>query len=292
VESSIAVIEAGVLTQAQGLAQPVPWWSFTKTVLASAALALVRDGRLALDDAVPGRPYTLRQLLQHRAGAANYGGLAAYHEAVARGDAPWPVDVLLERTDAGRLRYAPGHGWDYSNIGYLMVRTLIEQTTGDDLDTALSRLVLRPLGVAEARIVRTPADLAGVAVGSASSYHPGWVYHGLLAGPLRDAAVLLDRLMTGSLLPPHLLEAMADPHPIGGPFPGRPFKTPGFGLGLTVGIASSGSKAMGHTGGGPGSVIAVYHQPEAMPRITAAAFAFSDDLGQVEETASAVRAMG
>jgi CubicO group peptidase (beta-lactamase class C family) len=283
---SLAVVEAGMLTGTHGIVQPVPWWSFTKTILAAAALALVRDGRLALDDAVRGRPFTLPQLLQHRAGVANYGSLAAYHDAVARGDAPWPVAELLARTDAGRLRYKPGQGWDYSNIGYLFVRELIEETAGAELSTAIATLVLRPLGIAEARIVRTPADLAGVAMGSAGSYHPGGVYHGLAAGPLRDAALLLDRLMTGALLPPDLLEAMCDAHPAGRPLPGRPWKTAGYGLGLMIPSTTGGRSVIGHTGGGPGSVIAVYHLPEAKPRFTAAAFAFGDHLGQVEEMAS------
>ena len=44
-----------------------------------------------------------------------------------------------------------------------------------------------------------------------NSYHPGWVYHGLLVGPLREAAVLLDRLMTGTLLSPDLLDEHAFP---------------------------------------------------------------------------------
>jgi len=283
-EHSFTVIEAGALTDAHGLDQPVPWWSFTKTILAATALVLVRDGRLALDRLVRGRPFTLRQLLQHQSGLADYGGLAAYHEAVARGDEPWPVSELLERTDARRLRYEPGQGWGYSNIGYLMVRELIEETAGEDLSAAISRLLLRPLDISGARIVRTPADLAGVAMGSASSYHPGWVYHGLAVGPLRDAALLLDRLMTGALLPPDLLEAMREAHPVSEPNPSRPWKRPGYGLGLMSGIASSGHKVMGHTGGGPGSVIAVYHRSDATP-LTTAAFAFGDDLGHVEEIA-------
>ena len=49
----------------------VPWWSFTKTALAAAALQLVARGQLGLDDRIDGRPYTLRQLLQHRAGVPN-----------------------------------------------------------------------------------------------------------------------------------------------------------------------------------------------------------------------------
>jgi CubicO group peptidase (beta-lactamase class C family) len=204
---------------------------------------------------------------------------------VARGDEPWPVSELLERIDARRLRYEPGQGCGYSNIGYLMVRELIEETAGEDLGDAISRLLLCPLGVDGAHIARTTADFAGVAMGSASSYHPGWVYHGLAVGPLRDAALLLDRLMTGALLPPDLLEAMREAHPVSEPNPGRPWKRPGFGLGLMSGIASNGHKVMGHTGAGPGSVIAVYHRPDATPPMTAAAFAFGDDLGQVEGVA-------
>ncbi len=286
---SFTVIETGVLTEAQGIDQPVPWWSFTKTILAATALVLVRDGRLALDRSIESRPFTLRQLLQHQSGLVDYGGLAAYHDAVARGDEPWPVSDLLQRTDADRLRYEPGQGWSYSNIGYLMVRELIEETVGEDLGAAISRLVLRPLGVDGARIARTRAELAGLAMGSASSYHPGWVYHGLAVGPLRDAALLLDRLMTGALLPPDLLKAMREGYPVSEPNPQRPWSRPGcrpaYGLGLMSGIASSGHQVMGHTGVGPGSVIAVYHRPDAAPPMTAAAFAFGNDIGQVEEIA-------
>ncbi len=123
-------------------------------------------------------------------------------------------------------------------------------------------------------------------MGSTSSYHPGWVYHGLAVGPLRDAALLLDRLMTGTLLPSPLLEAMGETHPVSEPNLQRPWKRPGYGLGLMSGTASSGCKVMGHSGAGPGSVIAAYHQPHAAPLTTAAAFAFGDDPGQVEEAAT------
>src|SRR5687768_11403862 len=75
----------------------VPWWSFTKTALATAALQLVARGHCSLDQRVDSQPYTLRQLLQHRAGVPNYGGLAAYHEAVRRGDKPWEIGELLDR---------------------------------------------------------------------------------------------------------------------------------------------------------------------------------------------------
>src|SRR5258708_10425007 len=118
-----AVIRDGVLS-GEDDATNVPWWSFTKTVIAAAALALARDGRLALDRSLPGG-YTLHQLLQHRAGLADYDPLAAYHAAVARHEDAWPAALILERADARPLIYPPRTGWTYSNILYLFVPRLI-----------------------------------------------------------------------------------------------------------------------------------------------------------------------
>jgi CubicO group peptidase (beta-lactamase class C family) len=278
-------IEKNAPVTGNGAEEPVPWWSFTKTVIAAAALALVDKGRLALDEQLPRRALTLRQLLQHTAGVANYGGLAAYHEAVARGEEPWPVETLLKQTGAERLRYAPGEGWAYSNIGYLFARQCVEDAAGEDLGSAIERLVLRPLGIEGVRFARERADLTGVAMGAAADYHPGWVYHGLLVGPLAAACRLLHRLMAGHLLPAPLLAEMCHAHVLGGEVPGRPWRTHGYGLGLMIGTAQAGERVLGHTGGGPGSTLAVYHRPDRAPPRTAAAFAFGDDEGIVERAA-------
>jgi CubicO group peptidase (beta-lactamase class C family) len=276
------VVEDGVVTKGAGLAADVPWWSFTKTVIAAAALALVRDGRLTLDAILPGRSCTLRQLLQHRAGLSDYGRLAAYHDAVARRQDAWSAGDLLERADADTLVYPPGEGWLYSNIGYFFVRRLIEETTGEELGAVLARLVLRPLGIEHARLARRREDLADVLMGQTRDYDPRWVYHGLLVGPLHEAALLLDRLMAGHLLPADLLAAMLRPHPVGGPVAGRPWVSPGYGLGLMIGSVTGGSTIAGHTGGGPGTVVAIYHLLSARPARTAAAFSPGDDQGLVE----------
>ena len=66
----------------------VPWWSYTKTVLASAALALVAEGSLQLGEPIRGRPFTLRQLLQHRAELRCYGNLRAYRAAIGAAEPP------------------------------------------------------------------------------------------------------------------------------------------------------------------------------------------------------------
>jgi CubicO group peptidase (beta-lactamase class C family) len=280
-----AVVESGVVIESHDADELVPWWSFTKTMMAAAALVLVRDRVTELDAPLPDQPFTLRQLLQHRSGLVNYGGFAAYHEAVARGEKPWPVSVLLQRLEAGRLRYAAGEGWDYSNIGYLFVRQLIETQTGESLDSALRSLVLAPLGITGPRIAQSLSDLDQVAMGRAKTYDPGWVYHGLMVGSVGDAARVLDHLMRPGLLPPDLLAEMRRPHVLPGPVPERPWIVPGYGLGLMIGETSFEEEVVGHTGGGPGSTIAVYHAPKARPPRTVAFFAPNEDQARTEENA-------
>ena len=253
-----SLVVNGQLSAADRQEPLVPWWSFTKTVLAATALTLVRDGLLSLDEVVLGGPYTLRQLLKHEAGLADYGELADYHAAVARGDEPWPASEMLERLDAARLRYQPEVGWGYSNVGYLYVARVIEARTATSLQSAIQQRVLQPLGVTSVRLAKTPAELADVDMGSAAGYHPGWVYHGLLVGSLSDAALLLDRLLGGSLLPAELLAQMQERRVLGGPLPGRPWIVAGYALGLMQGDIEGDILLSGHTGAGPGSVIAVY----------------------------------
>lgn len=236
----------------------VPWWSFTKTVLSAAVLSLVRDGLVRLDDVVLDGPFTLRQLLRHEAGLADYGELAEYHTAVARGEAPWTADEMLERLDAARLRYVPGGGWRYSNVGYMYVVRLIERVTGLKLEEALMQQAFVPLSLSGVRVAKVRTDLADVCLGAAPTYDPGWVYHGLLVGPLSSAALFLDRLLAGHLLPDSLLREMQTARPLGGPIPGRPWASPGYALGLMQGAVDGGVTLCGHTGAGPGSVVAVY----------------------------------
>ncbi len=263
-------------------------------MLASAALVLVAQGRIHLDAPVQGEPFTLRQLLGHRAGLRCYGGLRAYHDAVAAGEQPWDVKEMLRQVDAGTLAYEPGHGWEYSNVGYLMVRDLIETAADMTLGSALDWLAFAPLGISGVAVAREPADLDATAWGNTRRYHPGWVYHGLLVGPPGAAALFLHRLLAGHLLPPDLLEAMLDAYPVGGAVLGRPWTAAGYGLGLMIGQGKPPGEYVGHTGGGPGSTSAIYQFAGAPPgaRRTAASFALVDDPAVVEARALAVVGTG
>ncbi|WNF58034.1 serine hydrolase domain-containing protein [Pseudomonas sp. SG20052] len=277
-----ALVSKGSLLTPEQPDVTVPWWSFTKTVLAAAALSLVRDGLIGLDEGVPEGPFTLRQLLRHEAGLADYSELADYHTAVARHETPWSAAEMLQRLDATRLRYAPGDGWRYSNVGYLFIARLIARVTGLRLEEALTQRVFAPLGLSRIRLATTRADLAYVNMGAASTYDPGWVYHGLLVGPLVEAALCLDRLLDGHLLPQSLLREMQTVRTLGGPIAGRPWVAPGYGLGLMQGTVESGLTLSGHTGAGPGSIIAVYRCIDGNRTASCAVFDEGGDEGAVE----------
>ncbi len=262
----------------------VPWWSIAKTVLAGAASRLVAEGRLPLHEPVRGRSFTLRQLLQHRAGLRCYGTSRAYKAAVAAGGQPWSAGEMLRRVGAATLSYEPGQGWAYSNVGYFLVRRIIEEDTGMPLGAALERLVFGPLGVCGVTVARDRADLDATAWGNARRYHPGWVYHGLLVGPPGAAALFLHRLLAGNLLPPDLLGRMCCGHPVGGALPGRPWRTASHGLGLMIGQGEPTGECVGHTGGGSGSTAAVCRLAGRDAGM-GAAFAPVEDPGPVEARA-------
>jgi CubicO group peptidase (beta-lactamase class C family) len=254
----------------------VPWWSFTKTVLAAAALRLVDEGRLTLDGLLPDAPCTLRHLLQHTSGLRDYGGVPAYHAAVDAGEPAWPVDTLFERARARELLFAPGAGWAYSNIGYLFVRQLVERATGSDLDRALRDLVFAPLGVEGPFVALTRNQLAAHPWGSQSGYDPGWVYHGLAMGSPDSAALTLRGILGSTFLPPDLRDAMLAGRALDVEAAGRPFVRPACGLGVFIDAASPLGRIVGHTGQGPGSTTAVYAFLDTAPPLCLAAFADDD----------------
>lgn len=83
----------------------------------------------------------------------------ALGRAVASGESAWSADETLKRLDGAPLRYTPGAGWRYSNVGYLLIGRLIERLTDLTLEDAVNQQVLAPLGLSNVRFAKTRADL-------------------------------------------------------------------------------------------------------------------------------------
>jgi beta-lactamase class C len=146
-----------------------PVASITKLATALAVLRLVDSGALALDDpldqhlpsaaaAEPG--VTIRKLLCHTSGLPL--DVSASSAPYTRG-LDWPT--LATASLLTSLEASPDTRVQYSNVGYGLLAVVVEQRTGKDFSSALTELVLGPLGV-EAYLgtepPRAPAILAGV----------------------------------------------------------------------------------------------------------------------------------
>ncbi|QUS38359.1 class A beta-lactamase-related serine hydrolase [Tardiphaga alba] len=273
------VLHADGSETADGADVIVPWWSYTKTLIAALALTLVRDRLASLDEPLAGEPFSLRELLQHRAGLADYGALPAYHAAVAANRDAWPAAYLLSQTAPLHERVTRG-AFCYSNVGYLLIRRHLERIMDRSLGDMLRERLFAPLGVHGPQLAERRDDLDAMRMGSLSSYDPRWVYHGLVVGTLRDAVLLLHRLLATDLLPQNLVTEMRTGMPVDDPGSDRPWLTAAYGLGTMTGTAHNGAHVIGHTGGGPGSGIAVYHFPATS--ITAAVFIGGEHSGETE----------
>jgi CubicO group peptidase (beta-lactamase class C family) len=187
---SVAVIDDGnvVLKKSYGMADPslgVPmtsainaWipYSEARVFVALAVAMLARDGKLDLDDPVrrhvPQVPayasaVTIRQLLHHASGLADYGVLAG---PGWRLEDRTPEDEMFRiMARWGKLGFVPGQGRMYSNTDYALLKILVERVTGDSLHAFLDARLLAPLGMAATRI---GADQADIHPGHALSYQP------------------------------------------------------------------------------------------------------------------------
>ena len=125
--------------------------SISKSFAATSVLQLVEQGRLSLDDEVggligfavrnpayPAHAITLRMLLNHTSSITDgprYGSLDVIDPAA--GEA-WQ-DSYADR--------APGTQYEYSNLGYNMVGTIVERVSGQRFDAYVKAHVLDPLGL-------------------------------------------------------------------------------------------------------------------------------------------------
>ncbi|WP_227287638.1 serine hydrolase domain-containing protein [Boseongicola sp. H5] len=265
-----------------------PYWSFSKTAIAVCALKLADEHLVDLDAPHKEHTFTLRQLLGHSSGLPDYGSLKAYHAAVARGDKPWSREKLLDATLAQGMHFPPGEGWSYSNIGYLFVRDSIEEATGKPLGEVVQDLICKPLGLASVEFWDTLEQSAALHWEAGAGYDPRWVYHGCLIGSAPDASRLLHAFFVGDLLGSKAMHEMLVRRSLGGAIAGRPWTECGYALGLMSGVMRDAGRAIGHTGGGPFSVNAVYHFPDLADPTTIAAFTGTPDQGVAEFAAARI----
>lgn len=258
-----------------------PWYSIAKTVIAACLVQLADEGALGLDDplsswhpAVPGAERcSLRQVLGHRAGLRDYGGLPAYHEALAASPGQaWAREAYAHATWEQGLLFEPGTAFAYSNPGYRLLVEVLEEVTGRDLDEIARVRIADRLGLESFGPLSVAGDFAGLEQGLSVRLHPdgsvqdvrttmdpGWVFHRSFAATAGDAAHFMHALAEGELVSEQGLRAMTALVPIGRANP--PWHEPSYGLGVMGDPASASGLLLGHNGGGPGYTASAFHAP-------------------------------
>ena len=147
--------------EAEGATRVLPenlFWigSVTKMFTATVVLQLIQEGVLHFDDQLhqflPKYEFvdstiTIRQLLDHTSGVADFVNHPRYNELVAEApDRIWSPEEVVTRLFFEPYN-APGEAWRYSSGGYLLLGMVIEAVTGNRLSEEYRTRILQPLGL-------------------------------------------------------------------------------------------------------------------------------------------------
>lgn len=242
--------------------------SNTKAFVATVVMQLVAENKVELDapinrylpGAIKDDRITVRQLLNHTSGLANYTqyiGSEKFEELRHRYFEP---RELLDIGNAHPPTNAPGEKFKYSNTNYVLLGLLIQKITGRPVaenveQRILQRLKLRDTywpGVGEQGIRgRHPHGYArtGNGVEDVTEMDPSWGWAaGQLVSSTKDLNTFYRALLKGDLLPEKELKEMQRTVDTAGEmWPGAEY-----GLGIASSPLSCGGRYWGHGGDIPG----------------------------------------
>lgn len=250
-----------------------PYASITKTFTALAIMLLQEDGALSVDDTLaktlPDFPnadaITLRDLLVHTSGIADFTAIPAFLDAQYRN---WTPQALVDLVKAAPVDFAPGAKCSYNDSGYILLGLVVEKVSGKDFMTFVRERISAPLDMQSVapgdRAAIVPHRVEGYAKvkdtlqnAPAYSLSAPWAAGGLtgnlsdlmmLPGVLRDGGPLITNESRAAMVAPATL---ANGSPCTYPLPGGSGSY-GFGLELVTLDALGTHRAIGKSGVFPG----------------------------------------
>jgi CubicO group peptidase (beta-lactamase class C family) len=168
---SIAVVQNGEVVLAKGYGQAnveldvaagpdtvYQIGSITKQFTATAIMALVEEGKLALEDPISKyldntpdtwKDLTVRHLLNHTSGIKSYTNVA---ENMTKVRLDRTRDDIIGTVRDLPLEFEPGEKWAYSNTGYFLLGQIIEKVSGKSYAAFLQERIFTPLGMNATRV--------------------------------------------------------------------------------------------------------------------------------------------
>jgi len=256
-----------------------PLASISKPLTATGLMVLVERGAVDLDH--PINDYLGEAKLRPRVGdaaeatvyrvAGHTAGLPLHSQHYYDGEPrrPPPMEETIHRY--GNLVTAPGERYQYSNLGYGLLGTVISRTSGVSYADFMREAVFAPLGMDHTEVHIGPGLEEGYAVKYTSdglvvppcdSDSPGASAIRSSAHDLiRFAMFHLENDLPGqeAIITTDAIDAMQDPNPETGPTRAWEHEGSGYGIGWFVGVTEDGMRIAQHSGGtlGVSSVLAL-----------------------------------
>ncbi|MFQ6394379.1 serine hydrolase domain-containing protein [Nocardia sp. KC 131] len=195
--------------------------SFTKAFVAVVLLQLAAEQRLTLDDPlerwIPDAPpggtaITVRQLLNHTSGLADYAGdprVSLPYLANIDPRQPWTPQALVDIATALPRVSGPGERFSYANTNYLLAGMVITAVTGHHPAVEVGTRIIEPLRLRDTTFPTTDRTLRGNWLHGYTwqrdvSFSDPQVYGaaGAMVSTLDDFAAFARALYSGQLLAP------------------------------------------------------------------------------------------
>lgn len=259
--------------------------SVSKTFTSVAVLKLAEEGKLSLEDPIDrwlepglvaripnGHAITIRQLLDHTSGIADYDEGAINMQEFQEPDVPVPYQAGLEQGIHASPLFSPGTNYTYSNVNYILLTLIVDKAAGVPYEDYATRNILIPTGLNDTFFQHTShipgphmrATMPGTN-GTYMDFTDLYVLFDRGAGDIVSTTTDLNRfhraLREGKLISKASLAEMEKSTPQSG--------KAGYGLGYaTEHIGPANVTAQGHTGGYPGSFTFWYYLPEQDTYVT------------------------
>jgi CubicO group peptidase (beta-lactamase class C family) len=235
---AVGVVKNGRLTHLKGYGHadrdrkitiktntPIRWASISKTITAVAALQLVEQGKMKLDDKVSKhlgndwkhtnnrKDITIRHLLQHRSGINHYGrGMGNKKETkytnknkkYSGSTTSYDAKASIARFSQAPLIFNPGTKYRYSSYGYDLLGAVVDRVAPNGYVKWVEVNIKKPLGLGSLKpsyaawsgYQRTKNGIEKLSSGSKASVLPagGWMSN------VQDLTTYMQALMKGKLL--------------------------------------------------------------------------------------------
>ncbi|MBL7074698.1 beta-lactamase family protein [candidate division KSB1 bacterium] len=259
--------------------------SIAKNFTATTILQLAEEGELTLEDSLyewlPAYPYvdstiTIRQLLNHTSGLYDFVDNPDFWNAIFEEPSKvWTPEEMILAFNRESV-FPKGTDWNYSTLGYALLRMIIKKITGSEISTVNRNRFWIPLGLANTFTSMGEALPANTAHGwwdldGDGTYDdffpwPRTAFASGIAGEVFSTAEDLAKWSQAlfhnlSVLSQQSLDQMLTFH---SPCTGEEFICAGYGLGAVKYQPElfNGLEAYGHSGNAPGYAAACLYLPD------------------------------